>query len=180
MLDSVRRWLRRSEPTPCPAPAFAPVPEPRGRIAVLPVKPTPVRRRRPVEELHRLAVLAEGNAAPGASRALTPKEHAHRLVAWCQQMELGDTGEILAAELMEAHLEMCAAEGLAVRPWNPVACELTRLTTGSKDYRWVECDDGLHRLRVYYIPPAGMTAEVFRRRRQVAQMRKADRMRRAA
>lgn len=166
MLDSVRRWLRRQEPTPRPAPTHEPA-RPREAVPValaLPApKPTPVRRRRPIEDLHRLAVLAEGNAASGASYALTPAEHAHRLVAWCQQMDLGPSGEILAADLMEAHLEMCADQGLAVRPWNPVSREVTRLTTRTKDYRWVHLEDGPHRLRVFVISPAADSMRELRR-----------------
>ena len=132
--------------------------------ATAPETPEPVTERTP--RLPPVAPTAvapvRAPAPPIRSRArrhweperLPPTEHAKRLLAWCQQEDGGVTGEVLAEDLIAIHAEMCGEQGIAWRPWNPVAAELRRLTTGRKDYRWVVRDGVRHRLRVYFIPDA--------------------------
>ena len=146
-------FARMPEPTPevialAPLPK-SPTPEPAPRV---PKVRAPMRRQTPVA---------------WKPARLSPAEHARRLLAWCQQEDGGVTGEVLACDLVAIHAEMCGEWGLEVRPWNPIARELTLLTTGRKSYRWVRRDDGLHRLRVYVIPPAPAVADSAPRYRSI-------------
>jgi hypothetical protein len=62
--------------------------------------------------------------------------------------------ELRYPQMLQLYRQMCKHLNWAVRPWNPVAREVTRLTTGRKVYRWFRDRDGLlHRLRVYPPPP---------------------------
>ena len=90
---------------------------------------------------------------PAPKRA-SAKEHAEKLLEWiCSNIDLSD-GPITHAAIQEFYCEMLIEAGWKERPWNPVACEFRRLTTGSrKVYAWIETNTGaLHRLRIYPIP----------------------------
>ena len=109
------------------APRRAPAPRaavPSATVAAPPPKASPRRRRWPQ----------------------TPEQHARALLDWLQSPG-GLTGEIRSDEVQRIHRDMCLALGWDVRPWNPVAEVLTRLTSGRKIYRWF----GPSRLRVYPI-----------------------------
>jgi hypothetical protein len=82
---------------------------------------------------------------------LSPRRHAQALLEWLWKNGYG-SAEFLAAEMQRIYAEVCRELNWAVRPWNPVARELTRLTTGRKVYRWVLRDGIRHRLRVYQVP----------------------------
>lgn len=89
-----------------------------------------------------------------------PAEHARRLLAWLQEPG-GLTGPILARELQVIHQEMCADIGWNMRPWNPIGHQLAMLLSGGrKTWAWVaDPKTGRrHRLRVYQIPRAAVTA----------------------
>jgi len=80
-----------------------------------------------------------------------PRLHASQLLSWLLH-EGYASREILAADLQRLYTQFCEELNWAVRPWNPVARELTRLTTGRKNYCWI-IEDGLRRrLRVYPVP----------------------------
>jgi hypothetical protein len=81
----------------------------------------------------------------------SPDCHARRLLGWL--IANGWHEEILFPEMLSKYHAMCYEAGWAVRPWNPVACAFTKITTGRKIYRWVydPSDGQQHRLRVY--PP---------------------------
>ena len=74
---------------------------------------------------------------------------------WLWRNGYGST-ELLAGDMQRTYAEVCRELNWAVRPWNPVARELTRLTTGRKVYRWIVRDDMRHRLRVYLVPTPDM------------------------
>ena len=83
-----------------------------------------------------------------------PRQHAHQLVSWFEEKRW--SGELVFADMLASYWAMCVDCNWAVRPWNPVAREFTKLTTGRKVYRWFRLSDGeLHRLRVYPIGPSG-------------------------
>ena len=83
--------------------------------------------------------------------SLSPRRHAQTLLEWLWKNGYG-SAEFLAADMQRTYIELCRELNWAVRPWNPVARELTRLTTGRKIYRWVLRDGIRHRLRVYQVP----------------------------
>lgn len=84
----------------------------------------------------------------------SPETHAAQLLALLQSH--GVKGEMTFPQLQDRYRKMCLSIGWAVRPWNPVACAFTKLTTGRKVYRWFLLADGRrHRLRVYPIIPRG-------------------------
>ena len=81
-----------------------------------------------------------------------PRQHAFQLVSWFEEKRW--SGELVFADMLASYWAMCVDCNWAVRPWNPVAREFTKLTTGRKVYRWFRLSDGkLHRLRVYPIGP---------------------------
>lgn len=81
----------------------------------------------------------------------SPDKHAQQLLRWLTAK--GWQEEILFPQMLSEYHAMCHENGWAVRPWNPVACAFTSLTSGRKIYRWVydPSDGQQHRLRVY--PP---------------------------
>jgi hypothetical protein len=84
--------------------------------------------------------------------AKSPTQHAQYLLEWLRAR--GGTRELRFPEMLAAYQRMCDARSLVARPWNPVAAEFTRLTSGQKKYAWFRSTDGSkHRLRVYPIPP---------------------------
>jgi len=152
-VEPVLPWLPVPEPTPQPMRLREPVvrvasrPEPAGRPAV-PESRTH-RRAEPVPVAAATPRRRRRRSEPGA---LSPAMHARRLLHWCQT-EGGQTGEILAADLVEIYHNQCAYDLLEPLPWQPVAIELRRLLNDDKPYRWVVRDGERHRLRVYRIPP---------------------------
>lgn len=104
-----------------------------------PLVPTPDERSSPV---------------PCWRTALYPPEaHARRLLWWLREVNR-PSRDLLAAELQSVYRSMCLELNWAVRSWNPVAREFTKLTTRRKVYRWfLHPEDGTrHRLRVYPAP----------------------------
>ena len=76
------------------------------------------------------------------------------------------SAEFLAADMQQkTYAEVCRQLNWVVRPWNPVAKELTLLTTGRKKYRWILRDGIRHRLRVYTVPtPDSASVDAVARR----------------
>ena len=74
----------------------------------------------------------------------TPRDHALRLLRWVRQAGYGGK-MILAMDLQKIHPVMCEELGWTPPRWQPVACELRKLTGKRKLYRWVEG----HRRRAY-------------------------------
>ena len=147
-VEPVLPWLPAPEPAPAPQ-------ERRGQVASAPGRSPECpdnwaqRRTGPVPVAAATPRRRRRRAEPGA---LSPAMHARRLLHWCQT-EGGQTGEILAADLVEIYHNQCAYDLLEPLPWQPVAIELRRLLNDDKPYRWVVRDGERHRLRVYRIPP---------------------------
>ncbi len=83
-----------------------------------------------------------------------PRVHAEALLAMIHRdMEPGE-GPILFAAMSEFYVELLVERGWRARPWNTVAAEFRRITTGDrKVYVWVEAASGVkRRLRAYPIP----------------------------
>ena len=79
----------------------------------------------------------------------TPRDHALRLLRWVR--DGGYAGKpVLAMDLKKIYPVMCEELDWEPHRWQPVACELRKLTGRRKPYRRV---DG-HRRRVYRIPKA--------------------------
>ena len=139
MFDLFRRLLpgRRAPVRPTSDPVGVPTSEHRTGVEE-PLAPTPDEQPSPV---------------PCWRTAHYPPEaHARRLFWWLRDVH-HYSGELLAADLQSVYRSMCLELNWAVRPWNPVACEFTKLTTGRKIYRWFLDPDGTrHRLRVYPAP----------------------------
>ena len=83
--------------------------------------------------------------------AFPPHRHARALLEWLWANGYGSS-ELLAGDMQRTYVEVCRELNWAVRPWNPVARELTLLTTGRKLYRWINQEGMRHRLRVYLVP----------------------------
>jgi hypothetical protein len=64
----------------------------------------------------------------------SPKQHAEMLVGWLTRYNWEI--ELRYPQMLQLYRQMCRHLNWAVRPWNPVAREVTRLTTGRKVYRW--------------------------------------------
>lgn len=76
-----------------------------------------------------------GYVAKGGSRGavkLPPRELAAHLIDHLDRC--GWDSALSVKEMRGAYHAMCLDRGLAVRPWNPVAAELTLMTTGEKVY----------------------------------------------
>ena len=174
MLFALARWvgLARAdqEPTPEPTPdavfrdvpAFAPAPDQEPTPCAAPIR-KPVRISTP-----------KRSARPTWRPALEPPDvHANRLLDWLQS-EGGLTGELRVEEIQHIYRHMCADIGWEERPWNPVAREFTRLTTGKKVYRWFDLEDGRHKLRIYPVPTRPRrTDSATRSYRSIQTMRRA-------
>ena len=93
---------------------------------------------------------------------MPPEAQARALLSLLQEQDYGTENRIRTAEMRRIHLEMC--DGLGWRPckWNPVACELTRITTaGRKVYgRFLNDDGTTTKQRIYPIPPRSEVALV--------------------
>lgn len=116
-------------------------------------------------------VVHGGGADSGAGRGLEParlsrpepvledhppEAHARRLLAWLRDGgNRGRQGDILTPEMLEIYQEMCMEILWRERAWNPIAHELTRLTTGRKVYCWIRDNGRRRRVRVY--PIEGVT-----------------------
>jgi len=80
----------------------------------------------------------------------SPKQHADQLLEWVHAA--GFTGRsLLAADLKRMHKAMCIELNWMGRPWNPIAREICKMTTGRKVYARVPA--GGRRKRVYPIAP---------------------------
>jgi len=80
----------------------------------------------------------------------SPKAYAIELVRWLRIKGL--TGGIDHRCIRREYELMCTQFDWPPRPWNPVARELTFLTTGKKVYRHITMQDGTYRrLRIYPI-----------------------------
>jgi len=76
----------------------------------------------------------------------TPRDHATRLLRWVR--ESGYAGKVvLAIDLQKIYPVMCEELSWLPHRWQPVACELRKLTGNRKLYRWVDGD----RRRVYTV-----------------------------
>ncbi len=85
------------------------------------------------------------------SAHFSPRRHAQALLEWLWSNGYG-SAELLSGNMQRTYAGVCRELNWAVRPWNPVARELTRLTTKRKLYRWIVRDGIRHRLHVYLVP----------------------------
>lgn len=145
---------------PTPEPAAAPVAPGSGpaETACDPVEPEPVQSGTAAEPggTGGTALVPQ---APRLKLPLVPLEHhppeahARALLAWLQTGDhRGREGQILFDEMLAIYREMLMDLGWAERPWQPVAIEFTKLTTGRKIYAWVTTGRVKQRLRVYPVP----------------------------
>lgn len=89
-----------------------------------------------------------------APKQPSAKEHAQSLLDWIYANVDLSEGPITHSAIIEFYTEMLIEEEWAPRPWNPVAHQFRRLTTGDhKAYAWITTTTGaLHRLRIYPVP----------------------------
>jgi hypothetical protein len=93
---------------------------------------------------------------------MPPAAQSRALVSLLQEQHHGTENQIRTPEMRQIHVELC--EGLGWRPckWNPLACELARITTGGKKVyaRFVNADGTTTKQRIYPIPPRSEVALV--------------------
>jgi hypothetical protein len=109
-------------------------------------RPRKTRRTANPSPIMRLWIPGEETPPP---RRRTPQDHADRLLCWVRENGCSG-GAVLAMDLQKIYPAMCEQLDWKPHTWQPVACELRKLTGKRKSYRWV---DG-HRRRVYRIPKA--------------------------
>jgi hypothetical protein len=93
---------------------------------------------------------------------VSPAAQARALVSLLQEQDHGIENHIRTPEMRQTYLEMCAREGWRPCKWNPLARELTLITTGGKKvYSRFQNDAGTTtKQRVYPIPPRSEPAQV--------------------
>lgn len=110
-------------------------------------------------ESHRESVPPQFQHGEEPARVIADK-HALKLLFWLQA-ELreccGESRRLLATELKSAYAEMCEENGLACRPWNPLAASFSGLIRQRGKPRKTYTDligrDGKkRRRRIYEIP----------------------------
>lgn len=97
------------------------------------------------------------------SRYYSPLQHAAQLLAYLVVHDGSAGEEITSADLQFLHGHMAFDLRWCCRPWNPVARELTRLTTGRKVYRRSSEPPIGRRERVFPIPSAAEAEPVCER-----------------
>ncbi len=85
---------------------------------------------------------------------LPPVAQARALVSLLQEQDHGIENQIRNPEMRQIHLELCASEGWHPCKWNPLAHELTRITTGGRKIyaRFLNADGTTTKQRIYPIP----------------------------
>ena len=157
MLPLIRRLLRSDSSSPEAAAVHVPAPTPPATplvqmfatptpfpspLAQWFAAPTPVPTPQEQDEA----------PTPLGPAELTPDRHARQLIDWITVHDEWGDG-LLFVEILAAYGRMCVRFGWSPRPWNPIARELTKRTTGRKVFRWTRFPDGTrHRLRFYPRP----------------------------
>ncbi len=128
-------------------------------LKFLQTRRAPLTRPTPVTVEPRPALSGQANAvdsAPGRLEADPGRDvdsHAARLLRWLQSDD-GLVGDVQAAEVQSAYLEMCAEIGWRPLSWLRVG-EALGAICGDRFYRDVRRGGRVHRLRFWRIPRPG-------------------------
>jgi hypothetical protein len=91
------------------------------------------------------------------------KAHAQQLLVWLRDPEFEHQGQLTTADILEIYAEVCLHLGWRQRPWNPVAREFARLTTGGrKIYCTFLIEGRVRKLRIYPVCEPSATVLALR------------------